>query len=932
MELVALKPLALDTLVSRTDEGVFHLTVIAKLTFDLETGAPVEPEPVRGDVLHHGGRSLRVASDLVPRRARADVTFAGTAHAAAVRFALLSRDGAALFDKSLRIVAPPIPLTYERAFGGPGSKTNPIGTTTPQILDATHDQRTAGLGPVPASWWWRSRLAGGHDLAALESLGSLPRDLDYAFFNAAPPDQQVRFLAGDETIVLAGLTRGRDELRVTLPGLRAHARFEERDVPLVADALVVDGDAMRATLTFRGQLPIAVEDPGGRLLATVAALDEEPSWGLPMGLERAGARSRTAGAHPARTTEHVPVVNVSSFVPFTMHFRVRPPRDALIVIVKGTFELVEGAPAALAAAQEPPSGDVRYGDVESLRYSSDFVPFKPRADVFLVGHAFPGDDPKVAHVHLQIDDVRRSMAVFGDRSWDALGGQSEPAPFKSMPLRWERALGGPLSHQNPLGRGHGTAVLLPNLERLGALVASPGDTPEPICFAPIDPEWRARRSKLGTYGGRWLAHNAPYFPDDFDWAYFNAAPREQQLPWLRGDERYALIGVAPGGGALSGQLPSVKPRAFAALTDGRFVEVVLRIDTLHFDADARQLVVVHRGLLETNDQEASEVSALFVMQEDEAPIVVEDAHARFLEELAPKSAPPPRSVVVEVRVPPPKRRTIEAWLVEGLAGRDLTGGDLRDLDLRGHDLRGALLARCDLRGANLAGANLEEANLVEARADGVDLRAATLSRADLQGAVLEGALLERAVLTRANLAGARCRGARFTGVVGDGARFLGAALEGAAFDGAELAGADLTRSALDGASFVEAVLDDAKLYEARGVARFDRASLRDARLDRAELAGASLLAVSADGLSGERVNLERANLLGARLRGALLIRARLAHAILSRSDLRDAILRGADLTDAKLLRANAMGALLDGANLERADLRGANLYATSMAR
>jgi uncharacterized protein YjbI with pentapeptide repeats len=928
VELVALKPLALDTLVSRTADGAFHLTIIAKLAFDL-TGALIDPEAIRGDVLNEGGRSLRVASDFVPRRARADVTFAGTAHSDLVRVVVAPRAGAPLLDKTLRIVGAPVAVTYEHAFGGGGSKTNPVGTTTPQILDATHDKRTAGLGPVPSTWWWRSQLLGEHDVAAIESLQAIPRDLDFAFFNAAPPDQQIRFLAGDETIVLSGLVPEGD-VRCVLPGLRAHARFDEREVALVADALFIDGDARRVTLTFRGQVAIDVEHPGGRVVATLAAIDEEPSWGLPAGLERARGRSTTTAQHPPRTTEHVPVVNVSGLVPFTMHFRVRPPRDALIVVVKGTFDLVEGAPAKLAETQQMPSGDARYGDVESLRYSSDFVPFKPRADVFLVGHAYPGNDPTVAHVHLQLDDTRRSIAVFGDRAWDELGAQTKAATFTSMPLRWERALGGPLSDRNPVGRGQGTAVLLPNLERLDALVVGPGDTPEPICFAPIDPEWRTRRSKLGTYNKAWLAKNWPYFPDDFEWSYFNAA--QMQLPWLRGDERYALFGVTPGGGTLSGRLPALQPRAFAAMTDGRFVEVVLRIDTVHFDADARQLVLVHRGLIETNDTLASEVSAIFVLDENEAPVVIEEAHERYLAEVKPKPFVAPKAVAVEVRVPPPKRKVIESWLTEGLAGRDLTGGDLRNLDLTGKDLRSAILTRCDLRGSKLAGANLEEVSLVEVRADGVDFRGANLSRADLTDSVLDEAGFEEAVLTGATFAGAQCKRARFSAVLADGVRFVGSTLDGASFERAQLSRADFTGASLRDASFANATLPDAKLYDVRGPARFDGASMRDARLDRAELAGSSFVDAVADAISADSTNLERANLLGAGLKGALLIRARLAHAVLSRADLRDAILRGADLTGAKLLRANAMGAMFDRTKLDGADLRGANLFATSTAR
>lgn len=920
MELIALKPLALETLVFRSAEGAFRLTIIAKATFDLRSGELIDPDPIRADVLHDNGRSLRVASDLVPRRGRADVTFAGRAHATHVRFAVLPRHGAPLLDKRLRIVSPPVPLTYEHAFGGASSKTNPVGTATPTIVDPSNEKRTAGFGPVPSTWWWRSRLLQEHDLATILSLRAIPRDLDFAFFNAAPPDQQVAFLVGDETIELEGLTEGA-ALRVTLPGLRAFARFEGSDVPLVADTLVVDGDSLHATLTFRGDVPIANETAVGRIVATLAT--DSPDFG-PI----AGDISRRTAEHPPRTTEHVPVLNVSRFVPFTMQTRMR--KDTLIAIVKGTFDLVDDAPAKLATRQVPPLGDTRYADTESIRYPSDFVPFKPRADVLLVGHAHSGIDPTVAHVQLHFGDLRRSIAVFGDRTWQSLGAQGKPAPFKTMPLRWERAYGGPLSEKNPLGRGKGTAVLLPNLERLEALVTSPDSDPEPASFGPIDPEWRARRSKLGTYGARWLATRWPYFPDDFDWGYFNCAPREQQVAWPQGDERYELFGVTEGGGSLAGRLPVERPRAFAALSDGRFVEIVLRIDTVHFDTDQRQVTVVHRGLLETSDADASEVSAVFVV--DEA-LSIEEAHERYLA-AAHRPAPPPRKAApIEIRVPPPKRKTIEAWVRDkALAGKDLTGGDLRNLDLSGHDLRGAMLARSDLRGATLARANLDDANLGEVLADGVDFSGASLARADLHAARLDGANFTDATLLRANLRSAVAKGAKLSDAKADGATFAHAILDDARFERASLLRADFSFAALDRLSFVSAVMDDAKLYDTRGTGVcFDRASLRDARFDRAELTG-SFAAASATGLCAESAVFDGSTFLGSNLAGALLIRARLRDVILSKCDLRSAILRKADLTGAKLLKANAMGASFEGAILERTDFRGANLYGAETYR
>ena len=52
----------------------------------------------------------------------------------------------------------------------------------------------------------------------------------------------------------------------------------------------------------------------------------------------------------------------------------------------------------------------------SLRYASDFAVFKPAADVMLVGHAYPADDTVgVSNVELRVGNLRRRVAVFGDR-------------------------------------------------------------------------------------------------------------------------------------------------------------------------------------------------------------------------------------------------------------------------------------------------------------------------------------------------------------------------------------------------------------------------------------------------------------------------------------------------------------------------------------
>ncbi len=161
-----------------------------------------------------------------------------------------------------------------------------------------------------------------------------------------------------------------------------------------------------------------------------------------------------------------------------------------------------------------------------------------------------------------------------------------------MPLTWERAFGGPRFEKNPVGAGHTGAakgaegtppVALPNLEEPGKGMTAPTDTPDPICFAPIATGWKERWSKLGTYDARWLKTRWPFFPEDFDWAYFQSAPPQQRLDHLKGDEPFEIVGAHPQHTAIRGRLPGMRPRCFLHRTDeagGGFEEVRLVLDTV----------------------------------------------------------------------------------------------------------------------------------------------------------------------------------------------------------------------------------------------------------------------------------------------------------------------------------------------------------------
>src|SRR5206468_2579065 len=88
----------------------------------------------------------------------------------------------------------------------------------------------------------------------------------------------------------------------------------------------------------------------------------------------------------------------------------------------------------------------------SLYSPSDLAPFKQRGDVMLVGHAFAprGEPVRSLVVRIIVGEVDKSIEVHGERAWSPDGLLREGPRFAKMPLRYERAAGGP-DTRNPVG-------------------------------------------------------------------------------------------------------------------------------------------------------------------------------------------------------------------------------------------------------------------------------------------------------------------------------------------------------------------------------------------------------------------------------------------------------------------------------------------------
>ncbi|HEY4122786.1 MAG TPA: DUF2169 domain-containing protein, partial [Byssovorax sp.] len=470
-------------------------------------------------------------------------------------------------------------------------------------------------------------------------------------------------------------------------------------------------------------------DFGSTVTLDIADLDELKRAFAPFEIAEASpALPARARAVPRRVSPQVPIVNPTTLGAAVSTWQLTPQQDVMSVLVKGTFDLVHGDAATLRDESDLPTGDVHADDDPQLTlvYASDFAVVKPRVDVVLTGSAYaPGKSSPRARVTFRFGakerGFTRSIDVVGDRAWKRAAiaiAPGDPAPFEVMPLVYDRAFGGPSHAANPLGTGIG-GTPPPNLEDPARPISSPSDAPPPACFAPIPQLFRERWSKLGTFDAAWLASRWPYFPADFDATYFQSAPRAQQLERVDGAEAFEILGMRAEQAPISGALPGLRVRVFALTRPdhgARFFEIPMRIDTVAFDADELKVNLVWRGLLDTIDDEAREIEALFVHAEPmaSAPTAIEEVRELLLDAVTPDDAaeepdalalaPPPRD--------PEETAALRARVIERLAagdafdGEDLAGADLSDLDLSGRSFADAILKDAKLDGARLDGANL----------------------------------------------------------------------------------------------------------------------------------------------------------------------------------------------------------------------------------
>lgn len=284
----------------------------------------------------------------------------------------------------------------------------------------------------------------------------------------------------------------------------------------------------------------------------------------------------------------------------------RPGAWTLTFVCKATFVLSPGE-SRLAEVQEEPAPDDRHfgsDETRSLYAGADLVPWKTRADVVLVGHAFAAHRQPARSVatRLNVGELDKRVDVWCDRVFWQDGRLLEGQPFTHMPLVYERASGG-TGTANPLGMRSDAApdaygsVPIPNLQPAGQVVARRGDAFAPIAYGPIAASWPGRVDKVPPHVVGWSHRgwSARPLPEGLDPAYFNSAPPDQRVASIRADERILLENLHADHARLETRLPGLRPRAHLTTGGQPGEEIDLVADTLWIDTDRGIATVVWRG-------------------------------------------------------------------------------------------------------------------------------------------------------------------------------------------------------------------------------------------------------------------------------------------------------------------------------------------------
>ena len=888
--------------------GVRYVAVVVKATFAMihegyaaiSTPAPLTPH----DVPAPGLATLDRSAELAPFLPRVDVLLRGHVRAPsdavpAVAARLVVHGRRTLLDKTVHAYGDrdsddgyprdfvALPLVYELARGS--EVDNPVGlpeTEVPNLVVPDGAKGVACFAAVPATWPARRALS-APPTSPNDEL-QLADDFDFAFYQAAPPEQQIDAVSGDEWIILDGMHPDLGRFATRLPGANVQAelrRGSERVArfDMICDTIAIDTDERACSLLFRGHVPLAASDWSSYSVSARMSVGDFDSAPTPD-----DELLRKTVPPPAIAPSVVaPASTSSSPRPETLPMARTLPTAPVAPPLRPTF-----GPAPPGATRPKPEPTLSAGlpfvaaPTETLRRTSEVSSSGPaRADV--------ADNPTASFFDEQTPEEGADTVAHGSPFALPFHSRDAPIPPTTTPPAPSTVVPPPPADEESASEPTDSSMRLGEVTlaglgsksgRLGSKVptkAPPVQRPEPLKPAVVLVE----QAELAAV----VAEPTP------EPASAAAASVSASAP--------PLAPAAPSAPAPTQAVPAPAPPATAS---------------------APPLPAPH--IPPPKPSEESGVRAL------------------VLAKLAAGEA------FYNASYPGADLSGID-FSKGALSGINLAGAKLERCNFEGARLSGAKLMGADLRSANMRDADVSQADLSRASLDGARFDKANISDANFTLAVAEGALFDEASGVRVTFAQGKWEGASFRSVDLGSADFSGAEISRASFDEAKLSGARFSDTRGEEASFVGATLDQATFTGATlKRSRFDEASLKGSSWERATLedcsfrgaqmeksivaratlthvvfVGAELGAANFVGATGEGSDFSGAKLVSTDFRQTKFGNVSFERADLSKANAHKAVFSAPKFSNAKLVGASFRGAKMKGATFTDADLAEADL-------
>ncbi|WP_456639346.1 DUF2169 domain-containing protein [Bradyrhizobium sp. USDA 10063] len=870
-----------------------------------------------------------------------------------------------------------MPLTRQRAFGGPAYAANPSGTghealrrsmagelvALPNVENPEHAiefietiASPAAFGPMALDDRERLQYAGTYDAAWLKSAApALATDADPRLFLFAPPDQRMPgFLSGGEPYALQNFSSAHPLIEGRLPAFRVRCFIGWSDAARCVtelqtqiDTLWLFAGASRGVMIYRATIGLTTLD-GSDVADVMVAYERQSEPARPLdhylNVRRLRLDPRTASRYAFSEHQLVPELSTAERARRAARRRELAEERAARQLASVRWALDQ----ELARIDLPPS----------LHPAIEIPPIEPSSIPELLPEELESGEIDLA----EILDALETVQAKAQSNIEAIAAQNEPARSAYEKIASGNAASADIDALfAAIGDTEAARSIDASFEQLLPLPALPPEA-DPDVMNDVEAKLARAKNWRGEILG--AATMLVDEQEQFELAHarffgLSAGRPLEPIRQALSEDAFSLPDIPAL--LLPEEAQSVEPDAPSHLTIDDIVaqierpgtppEAVQNLRTALADAEA----ALRKALpgLATNGRAPFEALAAT----NESPIAVtpdaamtaatkenkqalaalrteiDKAEGQLTAGMAAARLASPKPLKPETVLTPAVARALGDLVEEEyrrggvLAGRDLAGADLSGRQFAKADFSGAFLERTKLNGSNLAGAKLMRATLAGAALVNADLSATDLTQANLGESDCRGTRFLDGRLVRTNVLGARMAGASFDRAHLADLQFLHVPMIGATFRSARLRQCCFIQVALDNSVWQGAVLQ--------------RAQFMDLSLSGAVFAGARLeqtcfLKVAAPQLDLSTSQFDQVGFIGdIDLRDARFDRSS-GHTLsfqgadISGGDFSMAQLNGIYFGKSALSRANFRMTSLKGAVFTGNDLRGADFYAANL--